>query len=1169
MSSPGDHSSPVEKIPDLGSSSHSITDSRSQTPRDPEQAADLASPGDGRSAGDEKPPAHSPGSSPGDTGSLPSVRSGSRRFSMKNPSVVKPEGERVMVVDNRMMMGQKLPSASAGGRARLRARAVRAAPADANDGNDFEPARPTEATGEQNTRASAREASTTSSSEASTTSSTRGHDSAASARAQEDYNYSTFHVPDAQPAISRQERETSPDSSAVKNLEIPPISSWLSSEGRGTGPNSEKGNERKRSPRRSTVASRVDNGLSKLGLFIARNKAFMAKKRMLKRMNENGSPIDAATSPRDAYRNNATEQLKRRQREREGLQPATGTPRDEKYTPRVILLEEVDLSKLGLESIRHVEFRGKVRVLNLSFNRLTDLPLLDLPHLKKMSLSYNRLTTGQSLSLLTAVEELEMGWNNMQVLEGLEAMGALKYLDLRQNKFTEPECVRSVSFCVNLLVLLLSGNPWKEQYGSYWATISNYCGSRLQYIDDKKLMRPVSFKFSQSESEKHYWYRPMFCELEAAARAGPGLASKTMHGIHYHKNWGNKREAYTSSGRGSGSLQLMKREDDICLWRPKVDMRTPYRLRHPDPIIDAENARLEALYGKNQKNQKAFLQSSIRKYRQMDSVERMNFVRRLFRNKERGLPRSHYQRMKDRYADKPRRSSPGTDELEEDQVLGKKSLVEYHDLEFVRRVSDTEEEATVAGREATAGQKEAGGDVSATGQPESASVGANELRASSKARRNTSEHAMHTRSSHADEDIDAHSYLLYRSHADPTVRLQTFFPPTRKKGTELESEFRKRKDETKIASPITLRIVADASRTTDARKKQIDALDVLTNEADDRGALRRGGGKFIDPSIQLHLEYLRTFHPMQDGGDAETGKTFSEQAQEGVPQEGRLLNTLDESGRSTSNLSEMTPRAERKDGVVNKDMQDRIERPDGLITNDKPGKKLTIRSAMEARRQKLEAQLEAEEERDRQAVAANRAPDPKRREGEAVLGSESEQTIDYGEAEHQQSGPPESGDDGYNSSSSGTSKTRSFTVVPPPSCTALTTSCALPLTTTSSVVPAPRIKWRMLEAWPLAKFFQRLRSPGKSPGKQGALNSPNRGSSNSHNYKEGKLDRLNKASLDSPNRGGGLHSPGKGQGPGAGLTLKSPESKSRKTRRSPTKLCGSPSKMKSPVEQSV
>lgn len=72
---------------------------------------------------------------------------------------------------------------------------------------------------------------------------------------------------------------------------------------------------------------------------------------------------------------------------------------------RKIVLEEVNLSKMGLYTLRNFDFT-KVVSLNISQNVFEELPLLDLPHLRRLDVSRNKLRNTRKLLLCDKLEEL-------------------------------------------------------------------------------------------------------------------------------------------------------------------------------------------------------------------------------------------------------------------------------------------------------------------------------------------------------------------------------------------------------------------------------------------------------------------------------------------------------------------------------------------------------------------------------------------------------------------------------------------------------------------------------------------------------------------------------------------------------------------------------------------
>ena len=80
----------------------------------------------------------------------------------------------------------------------------------------------------------------------------------------------------------------------------------------------------------------------------------------------------------------------------------------------------------------------KVTYLNLNYNRLTSVKGLEkLTQLKSLKLNYNRLTDVQGLEKLTQLTYLYLTVDKLTDVKGLEKLTQLTYLSISQNQLTE------------------------------------------------------------------------------------------------------------------------------------------------------------------------------------------------------------------------------------------------------------------------------------------------------------------------------------------------------------------------------------------------------------------------------------------------------------------------------------------------------------------------------------------------------------------------------------------------------------------------------------------------------------------------------------------------------------------------------------------------------------
>ncbi|CAD7945026.1 unnamed protein product [Amoebophrya sp. A120] len=409
---------------------------------------------------------------------------------------------------------------------------------------------------------------------------------------------------------------------------------------------------------------------------------------------------------------------------------------------RVLLLENVDLSKMGLYNLNQFEFQ-KVKTLNLSENQLRVLPVLDLPSLQKLDLSKNLLTTTKNLLLCEALEELGLDSNKIEKVEHLETLVELRYLDLRNNKLRSCSQLRPLSYNTHLVILLLQNNPQITSLPYYWNQIANYCGPRLLWIDDHKLFRHRAFVQTAQDPVRHTWSRPFFHDLENLGKhVGVG---KTTARSGDHSGWGDLRYEFTAGQSpyrvpaeaaydmtvgvasrnspggaaygafptmqyraGSGGPGSRKRNKVLAGntqeggrgAKSREKDKSPYRVRHADPVVDAENHRLEEhLRGKDgdeNGDPSRGYGSTVQKYRNMSVAQRQAFVREMFRRKQRGITENQQQQLlKTYFGDNPLRTSArkkigGTaGKIHQETLMGWMSSLrdeagpEHHNMVFV------------------------------------------------------------------------------------------------------------------------------------------------------------------------------------------------------------------------------------------------------------------------------------------------------------------------------------------------------------------------------------------------------------------------------------------------------------------------------------------------------
>lgn len=145
--------------------------------------------------------------------------------------------------------------------------------------------------------------------------------------------------------------------------------------------------------------------------------------------------------------------------------------------------------------------------LDLSEQELTDLSILetmDLSNVHTLDLSFNRLTsleTPDSIGELESVERLEVGWNNLTSLRGIEKFPNLKILNIGANRLTDLTTLSWMTNPDKLTGLLVSGNELKDLTGVEVLTgleTLSVGDNRLTDIEEISALKNLRYLFAEN-----------------------------------------------------------------------------------------------------------------------------------------------------------------------------------------------------------------------------------------------------------------------------------------------------------------------------------------------------------------------------------------------------------------------------------------------------------------------------------------------------------------------------------------------------------------------------------------------------------------------------------------------------------------------------------------------
>ena len=157
-------------------------------------------------------------------------------------------------------------------------------------------------------------------------------------------------------------------------------------------------------------------------------------------------------------------------------------------------LVSLDVSENVIESVDSstMTLVPKLRQLNLSHNHLQGLnSLSSLSALEELNLSDNRIAQLRDLhTKLGNVKSLHLAVNHLRFLDGLSKLYGLVILDVRSNQIADLETVRSVTSLPCLEVLTLTGNPVTTVL-DFRTKVLTMFGSRASEIclDNEKAMQ--------------------------------------------------------------------------------------------------------------------------------------------------------------------------------------------------------------------------------------------------------------------------------------------------------------------------------------------------------------------------------------------------------------------------------------------------------------------------------------------------------------------------------------------------------------------------------------------------------------------------------------------------------------------------------------------------------
>jgi len=145
-----------------------------------------------------------------------------------------------------------------------------------------------------------------------------------------------------------------------------------------------------------------------------------------------------------------------------------------------------EISKLAIkDNINYKVEDNHITELDISDNSLTVIPdsLGTFPYLKKLDLSYNRITEISGLLNLSNLEKLNLSVNNIAEIKGIKSLVNLKEFSIYYNQISE---IKGLDNLTNLQYLSLHGNQISEIKGLENFTNLKYLSLSYNQIKDIK-----------------------------------------------------------------------------------------------------------------------------------------------------------------------------------------------------------------------------------------------------------------------------------------------------------------------------------------------------------------------------------------------------------------------------------------------------------------------------------------------------------------------------------------------------------------------------------------------------------------------------------------------------------------------------------------------------------